>query len=321
MAMSPDPEKPGEWFNTGTNSQNVTKELRDIFIPDSPAFDFWQFDLRGADAWTVAADLAAIGHPTMLDDLQAGIKPAKVLMALLNEQEAGRDPTIINRMTRSELKAHLKTIVIPDSSDVDEQGRPGDWKYICCKKTQHGTNYDGKPTTVAGLIFKDSDGTIDLTDREAQVYQYLYKLRYRPEERNRWLRQQLCRDGYLQTACGIRRKFFGIRNPFDIDDEIIRQAAAFEPQANTTYATNNALKNLWYDPENRSPQNRLICEPLLQIHDALAGQNHSSIRAWAHKKLQSYFNTKLIIHGIEITIPVDGGWGTNWLDTHNELTT
>lgn len=319
MAMRPTGDADGSWENTGTNLQNVTKDLRDVFIPDSPVYDFWQFDLRGADAWTVAADLAALGHPTMLEDMLAGIKPAKVLMALLEEYEASRDPSAINRMDRSTLKAHLDKIIIPEPGIKDAQGRPGDWKYDVCKKVQHGTNYDAKPDTIAALVFTDSDGLVDLTSREASIYQYLYKLRYKPEERNQWIRRQLCKDGAITAACGIRRKFFGIRNPFDIDDEIVRQASAFEPQANTTYCTNAALRNLWYDPENRAKSGWLHIEPLLQIHDALAGQNHSSIREWSHGKLRSYFSTKLIIHGVEVHIPADGGWGANWQDTKRKL--
>lgn len=319
MAMRPTGEADGSWENTGTNLQNVTKDIRDVFVPDSDVYDFWQFDLRGADAWTVGADLAALGFPTMLEDMLAGIKPAKVLMALLAEYEAGRNPMTINQMDRATLKSHLDAIVIPDPGVKDSAGRPGDWKYDVCKKVQHGTNYDAKPDTIAALVFADSDGLVDLTKREAEIYQYLYKLRYKPEERNTWIRRTLSQQGYLTTACGIRRKFFGIRNPYDIDDEIIRQASAFEPQANTTYCTNRALLNLWSDPENRSSRGWLHCDPLLQIHDALAGQNHNAARQWAHGKLRSYFNTRLLIHGIDITIPVDGGWGTNWQDTKKKL--
>ena len=319
MAMRPTGEDNGSWENTGTNLQNVTKEIRDCFVPDSDQYDFWQFDLRGADAWTVATDLAALGYSTMLEDMLAGIKPAKVLMALLAEYEAGRNPATINNMSRAELKAHLDNILIPDSSQKDSAGRPGDWKYDVCKKVQHGTNYDAKPDTISALVFGDSDGLVDLTKREAEIYQFLYKLRYKPEKRNDWIRQTLSAQGYLQAACGIKRKFFAIRNPRTIEDDLVRAAAAFEPQANTTYCTNRALLNLWSDTENRSSRGWLHCDPLLQIHDALAGQNHSAAREWAHRKLRSYFSTQLVIHGLPTHIPVDGGWGANWLDTKRKL--
>jgi Uracil-DNA glycosylase len=320
MSMLPDYKADGslrEWVNTGTNLQNVTKELRDCFIPDSPEYDFWQFDLAGADAWTVAADLAALGYPAMLEDLLAGIKPAKVLMLLLGEYEAGRNPALLNALPRADLKRLTKELVIPEGRDA--QGRPGDWKYLVCKKAQHGTNYDGSSATVAELVFEDSDGLVDLTASEASIYQQLYKLRYKPEKRIDWIRSELRDKGYLVTAAGVRRKFNGIRNPRDPEDSVVREAAAFEPQCNTTYATNRALERLWYDPANRQSTGWLHVEPLLQIHDALAGQYHSAARAWAHEKLRSYFNNPMMIHGIPVTIPADGGWGENWKNTKHEL--
>jgi hypothetical protein len=30
-------------------------------------------------------------------------------------------------------------------------------------------------------------------------------------------------------------------------------------------------------------------------------------------------DTKLVIHGIDVLIPADGGWGRNWHDTKNKL--
>lgn len=319
MSMRPSLSGDGSWENTGTNLQNVTKELRNAFIPDSDQYDFWQFDLRGADAWTVAADLAALGHPTMLEDMLAGIKPAKVLMALLAEHESGGSPVAINALSRDALRSHLDTITIPDPGTRDPQGRPGDWKYDVCKKVQHGSNYGAQSGTISSLVFVDSDGLVDLKESEAALYQRLYKMRYKPDARNDWVREMLSRHGSLTAACGVKRKFFAIRNPRDIDDEIVRTASAFEPQCNTTHVTNRGLEALWYDRENRTSTGWLHCEPLLQIHDALAGQNHSSIRQWAHRKLSGYFDYPLTIHGIRVAIPADGGWGTSWQDTKGKL--
>jgi len=307
-----------EWVNTGTNLQNVTKELRDCFVPDDANHDFWQFDLAGADGWTVAADLAALGHPAMLEDYLAGIKPAKVLMLLLGEYEAGRNPALLNNLPRHEIKARCDSLVIIEG-ERDSSGRPSDWKYLCCKKVQHGTNYDGKPPTIARLVFEDSDGAVNLTPQEVGIYQHLYKLRYKPDVRNDWIRRTLSEKGYLTAAAGIRRTFYGIRSRNAIDDAIVREASAFEPQANTTFATNLALDKLWHDPENRQSSGWLRIEPLLQIHDALAGQYHSSLRSWVPERFRTYFNNPILIHGISINIPADGGWGTDWKNCKNKI--
>ena len=299
-----------KWDFTGTNLQNVTKDLRICFVPDNDQLAFWQCDLSGADGWTVGADLAALGHTTMLDDYLAGIKPAKVLLLMLDEYEAGRDPGTINRLDRSELRRLTKLLKFPD--EHDSLGRPGDWKYLCMKRVQHGTNYDMEPDKLAATIFKDSEGTIDLTTKDAALYQYLYKLRYNPGARREYIKRTLADKGYLTSAAGIRRQFFGLRSRKDPEPEIIREALAFEPQANTTFAANLALRNLWFDEENRTPLNTLFIEPLLQIHDAMAGQFPRAAASWAMQKLHSYFDFSLTIHGIDVHIPFEGGYGANW---------
>lgn len=321
MSMYPTFDRHGvlkKWENSGTNLQNVTKELRDCLVPDSDLYDFWQFDLAGADGWTVAADLAALGHPTMLEDYRARIKPAKVLMLLLEEYEAGRNPALLNQLDRAEIKRRCDQLIIVEG-ERDEQGRPSDWKYHCCKAVQHGTNYDAKSPKIAELVFENSDGAIDLTTAQVGVYQFLYKLRYRPEVRNEWIARELKDKGGIQSAPGITRKFYGIRSRTRIDDNIVREASAFEPQAVTTYCTNRALEKLWYDPQNRQSSSWLHIEPLLQIHDALAGQYHSSLRGWVLDRFNTYFDNPITIHGVEVKIPADGGWGTSWKNCKNPL--
>jgi uracil-DNA glycosylase len=312
-AMVPTFSKTGilKWENTGTNLQNVTKELRICFEPDSPNHSFFQCDLSGADGWTVAADLAAIGHSTMLDDYLYGIKPAKVLLLMLWEHNAGRPPAGINNLTRAELLRLTKAIKFPDERDA--QGRPGDWEYLCMKRVQHGTNYGMQPELLSATIFKDSEGTIDLTIGQAALYQSLYRMRYNVDARAQWLITQLPQG--LQTASGIYKKFYGLRNPRDPEPAIVRAALSFEPQANTTYVTNKALQNLWFDPKNRTSRGTLHIEPLIQIHDALAGQFRTAYSDFAIERLRTWFHNPITIHGIEINIPFEGGFGTDWLNS------
>lgn len=312
----------GEWANVGTNLQNVTKELRCCFIPDSPDFDFWQFDLSGADGWTVGADLAAVGHPAMLEDYLSGIKPALVLYYMLQEHAAGRNPADVNRLPREQLKLELKRIkneIDQLEGKLDASGRPADWQYLCCKRVQHGSNYGAFPDKIAEVVFGDSDGAIVLDKREAARYQSLYKLRYNTDARNEAIRRELSNTGTLVAACGIRRQFFSIRNRRDIDDATVREASAFGPQANTTWATNKALERLWYDIKNRTSRGGLFVEPLLQIHDAIAGQYRARDREWAGQALRGWFDNPLTISGTKLVIPADGKWGANWKDCKNSI--
>jgi uracil-DNA glycosylase family 4 len=147
-----------KWDYTGTNLQNQTKELRDCFLPDSDAFDFYQFDLAGADAWTVAADLAALGHPAMFDDLSAGIKPSKVLLLMLQYVRTGRSPADVNKLDRVELKKLTKPLGTSADTFNYGLGLDAEKLYLCMKRVQHGTNYYAKPETVSNTIFKDTEG-------------------------------------------------------------------------------------------------------------------------------------------------------------------
>jgi uracil-DNA glycosylase family 4 len=611
------------WEHTGTNLQNITKAIRDCFISDGDEYDFFEADLEGADAWTVAADLAALGAPAMLNDLIAHIKPSKVLLLMLDALEAHTDPALIARMEPATLKPLVDAIDVPEG--VLPDGRPASWKYISMKRVQHGcvigghevltkngwikiedlksdvqilswniegsaqfevpshltsylytgnlhsfqgtafdltvthdhrmplenggpykvktaeqlaaeprghlpvsalsysgslvpyefirllaayqsdgcrgdvlgnlqfhfvkgrkverlqmickelnvpfslyecadgtvqctvkelkiynfgkstdwrllglssesmktyleetvhwdgsidekychkrteittsvllraevmhtmahlcglgsqltrdarisgfgtsmhsvslnqrsrstaaslviskeavidvpvycvtvstgfffvrrndkimitgnTNYDGKEDTISATIFKDSDGVIDIPPQQIAVYQMLYRLRYNTSLRTEWIRRELGKTGVLKTATGFQRRFFGIRNPRAIDDSIIREAAATEPQQITTHVINRCIRNLWFDERNRRRTGALFVEPLLQIHDALAGQFPSRLRPFAAEQLHVWFANPLTIHGIPITIPYEGKFGRSWGECKNQLT-
>lgn len=312
-----------KWEQTGTNMQNQTKALRDCLVADE-GFLFFQCDLEGADAWTVAADLAALGYPSMLDDLRAHIKPSKVLWAMQNvyfgEQDSRKRFEAVaafNRLPREEIKKIVDSIVVPKGILAD--GRPADWQYISFKRVQHGTNYEGQAETIAELIFKDSDGLVEVPIKDVEFWQSLYKLRYNISARTNYIRGMLSTTGRIESAVGTIRKFNSIRNPRLIEDSIIREAAAQEPQANTTGVCNQGLYNLWSDTENRKSNGGLFVEPLVQVHDALCGQFHEKHLKWAGQKIMSWMHYPLIIHGIPIDIPCDGKYGPNWLDTKYEL--
>jgi hypothetical protein len=108
-------------------------------------------------------------------------------------------------------------------------------------------------------------------------------------------------------ASGHVRKFFGRTT----DHATYRSWLSHQPQANTTYATNLAILKLWEDPSNRSG-NKLIIEPLHQVHDALCGQWPIWFREQAQAKVKSYFENELRIANTILTIPYDGGYGPSW---------
>lgn len=304
----------------GTNLQNVTKDLRDIFIADSSDHSFYQYDLSGADAWTVAADLCALGHPQMLDHLNAGIKPS-VVIALLTEHGQAVYEWDIEKLKLY----HAKFLKECKSDPTKAQA------YTCAKACQHGTNYGMQPPLMVEILLKRAmTGYVDAwnsgkTEAELEItpvhantmgrYQRLYADYYGLASRNEWLERQIINHGYIDSASGARRNFMSLRSRKKIDASTIRAAASHEPQANTTFATNSALINMFYDPDNRNPDGSLRVEPTLMVHDALGGQALKSDIPWATDKMFEWFDIPLVIHGIDITIPVEGGWGDNWKAT------
>jgi hypothetical protein len=190
-----------------------------------------------------------------------------------------------------------------------------------------GNSYLEGGLTVSRNIFKDSEGKFYLSPAECEKLKEAFFSRYRGIRLwHDWVARRLRERPVLIAASGQVRQFFGRR------DEILTKAVAFEPQANTTYATNLALLKLWTDPENHSirgicqdnraqtqtrdmQSNRRIylrIEPLHQVHDAVCGQFRKEDTAWATAKIKSYFDNPLKIAGQSITIPFEGGFGPSW---------
>lgn len=313
---------------SGGNLQTITKELRVLYTADE-GYDFGQFDLAGADGWTIAAQCARLGDPTMLDDLFAGLKIAKLIVLL---RWFGSE---INKLDRDSLRNLCRVI--------DKDG----WEYFACKRVQHGTNYlMGIPTLCKQVMldsYKYTGEAIYMTLGAGKGFQAAYLLRYRglPILHN-WAKSKVVADGMCTAASGHTRIFFGRRFGPNIEDTV-KEFLSHEPQNNTTYATNKAMLNLWNDPDNRvgsyvgvgssdrldragrvldreglralvdrKDYGALYIEPLHQVHDALCAQWLAVLRPWAITKVKFYFNNPMQIADREITIPFEGGYGPSW---------
>lgn len=295
---------------SGANLQTIQKALRLLYCPD-PSFDFFQCDLEGADGWTVAAHCANLGDSTMLDDYLAGMKPAKIIALLYFFGP------VINQLSRPDLKwAHDN--LFPVVSKI-----VGKWLYMGCKRVQHGSNYlMGIPTMILNVLrdsYKESGTPIYLAHADAKTLQDLYFTRYRGVKLwHSWAEATLVSSSKLVAASGQVRIFFGGKSGQRLHDTL-KAFLAHEPQANTTWATNMAMLNLWNAVENRRQRGGLFIEPLHQVHDALCGQWPQYLREQSCERLKKYFTNTLVIAGIEINIPFDGGWGPNWKETDNKI--
>lgn len=275
---------------------------RDLFVADE-SYWLFQCDLSGADGWTVAAYAAMLGDSNMLEDYKAGLKPANILALILRG-------ICTENTSRDIFQEHHRNKTI----------KKDDWDYFACKRVQHGCSYLEGGLTVSRNILKDSEGKLYMSPTECDKLKNAFFTRYWGIKKwHDWVSRRLKERPILVAASGQVRQFFG--RP----DEILTKAVAFEPQGNTTYATNLAAWRLWTDKENRMEQRlgnviestSLRIEPLHQVHDALVGQFPKSDTAWAISKVKSYFNNTLQIAGQSIVIPYEGGYGQSW-GNHNE---
>lgn len=176
------------------------------------------------------------------------------------------------------------------------------------------SSYRGGARKLADVITIQSEGKVNLSEKDAKELQQLFFIRYRVKIWWTWMESFLAKQTYppkLTSASGHTRRFFGRR------EEILGEALAHEPQANTTYATNLAMQNLWKDRPNKytdtsSGRQRFRIEPLHQVHDALLGQFKMEDTDWAVARIRHYFNNPITIAGVSITIPQDGAYGESW---------
>jgi uracil-DNA glycosylase family 4 len=278
---------------SGYNLQTVTKKQRGLFLPD-PGHYLFQCDLSGADGWTVAAHCKRLGDPTMFNDLQFGLKPAKIIARMY-------EGVNVAVLTREQIKVECEK--------VDPDG----WLYMACKRVYHGTDYMMGKLTMSDQILEDSwkygEEPVYVPPNVCEDLQILTLQRYIGiRVWQRWVQEQLKNHRQLTSANGHTRRFTGRPN----DHGTWKQALADEPQNVTTYVTKLALEKMWIDPTNQEPDGSLIVEPLHTVHDSLVGQFPIDLVDWSLPKIRTYFDNQIVIAGERLVIPFEGAYGTSW---------
>ena len=309
----------GSGFNLTTATKGISTKpidhplrigMRDHFRADEGCW-MAQCDLAGADGWTVGAHLARLGDPTMLDDLKFGLKPAAIICYMARHGDHS-----LRGLSRAEIKPLLKEV------------KSEDWDYFAYKQCIWGLCYTMGPDKMILVVAKKSAGAIWLSRDQINKFRQSVFARYNVHLWHRYTQHQLSKRPEIVAASGHVRRFFGRPT------EILGQALAHEPQANTTYATNLAAWKLWTDKDNRTTfygldvqsirnmdgirterplqRTKLRIEPLHQVHDALLVQFKKTDTPWAVSQIKSYFSNEIVIAGIPITIPFEGNYGESW---------
>lgn len=257
----------------GSNQQNIPGEARKAFIAD-PGYTFFQADQQGAEARIVAyisgdenyiAACEGGDSHTMVASMVFGFEPIRELA----EREYWHG------------KSYRQT----------------------CKSGAHGSNYMGKPYTLAKQM------GVETSVAERFQFDYFKKFPGIPEW-HVWVAEQLRTKGYLDNVFGMRRTFWGRK----WDDATLREAIAFGPQSAVGVLTNLALHRLWdkYEGQPGAP-----VQILMNGHDAVIGQIRTDLLDEMVPKiledLRFPFNVT-DIHGKvrTVTIPFDMELGSNW---------
>lgn len=216
-------------FGTGGNLQNIEESLRSMFVAD-PKYKFCKLDAKSGESFCVGAKEWNLFR----DD------------RYLNACETGDPHTAVARLVWPKLGwtgdlAHDKSLA--------EQPFYRHYTYrFMCKKLGHGSNYGGKPATLA----QQSRLAIGLVNQFQPLYFGAFPGHLQWQE---WVANQLRRYGTLDTLTGRRRQFWGRRN----DDSVLREAIAYDPQGSLADLVNLGMLRVWR-------QKRALL--MMQDHDA-----------------------------------------------------
>lgn len=270
-------------FGSGTNLQNVDRDLRSIFISD-PGWKFANLDLEQADARNLGALCWTHFREKHGEDF-AG--------AYLNLCESGDLHTNVSRLARP----HLPWTDDPKANRAiaDQKFYRNDSYRDLDKKLGHGTNYLGSPRTMAKHS-RTPIGEINLFQKN-----YFAALPCIPAY-HQFVRDELQEYGCLTTLFGRRRYFFGRRK----DEATIREAVAYCPQSMTAEEINTGMLHVW-----RANRVQLF----VQVHDSILFQyreeEEAEILPWALATLRIPL---ILVGGREFVVPTEAKVGWNWGD-------
>lgn len=261
-------------FGTGTNLQNIEDALRAILVAD-PGMKFAYIDLEQAESRAVGAICWNLFR----------------LDAYLSACESGDLHTTVTKMARRDL---------PWTGDPRTDRGIADgiaYRHLTyrdlSKKLGHGSNYDGKPPTMA----RHSHLPVPVV----KEFQHGYFSGF--PEIPMWhahVKRQLLEEGNIISLSGRRRYFFGRRN----DPATQREAIAFDPQGSVGDFLNIGMRQVWR-------LNR--CELLLQVHDAILVQYPEHLEDEVIPLLQKEILVDVpLAGGRTLTIPCDTATGWNF---------
>lgn len=262
-------------FGTGTNMQNIEDSLRRVFVAD-PGYKFAYIDLEQAESRAVGAIEWNLFHDGRY----------------LDACESGDLHTSVCRLAWGSQLPWTGDIKRDKAMAEQPFYRQHSYRHMA-KVLGHGTNYNGKPYTMAKHT--------KLDQRLISEFQLRYFAAFPAHQHwHIWTANTLGREGNLTTLTGRRRWFFGRRD----DDATIREAIAYNPQGSVGDILNQGMLNVWRAD---------LCQLLLQVHDAILVQYPEHLEAEVLPKVLKTIHVPLDLnYGRTLLIPSEAQVGWNW---------
>lgn len=260
-------------FGTGTNLQNIEEFLRSVFIADK-GMKFAYIDAQQGESRVVGA----IEWNLFKDG------------AYLDTCESGDLHTAVARLCWPKL-AWTGNLALDRAIAEERYYRHYDRRFMC-KKIGHGSNYRGKPITLA------TQSKVDV--RAVEDFQRAYFKAFPAHlQWHEWTENELRRYGHIVNLTGRKRWFWGRRN----DDSTLREAVAYQGQA-LGDILNSGMLNVWRHRD---------CKVMMQIHDAILIQYPEDKEDEVIPKVLEQIRYPMTLeHGREFIIPYDCAVGWNW---------
>ena len=263
-------------FGRGTNLQNITGKLRRMFVADEGMI------LLYVDGEQAESRAVGVIEGILFDD-----------WTYLDACEAGDLHTIVTQMTWENLPwtGNLKA-----DREIAEQLFYRHFTYRdMAKRGGHGTNYYGKPWTMAKHL-KVPRGLIE-------EFQTKYFSAFPAHARwHAWVAQQLITKQSITTFMGRERTFYGRPN----DEATLRKAIAYEPQSAVGDIVNQGMFQVW----KKFPQVQMLG----QIHDAFLCQIPQDRLDLIDPICQAFQVPITLPNGRTFVIPSEAKLGWNWAD-------
>jgi len=266
-------------YHRGTNLQNITEDLRHIFISDV-GYKFFNIDYEQVDSRNVALEVyLTTGDSSYLEACESGDLHTQVAKMTWPDLGWTGDPKADKALAETPYYRHYS------------------YRFMC-KKLGHGSNYLGKPKTLA------KQSRIELHIVEAFQEAYFSAFPGIPLWHQIRIEELQLKKG-LTTILGRYREFHDRLS----DEATWRKAIAFLGQSPTADLINKAMLRI----DDELPEVQL----LIQVHDSLLGQYPEEQEDELFPKVLSCFaNPITVTHPTSgprtHLIPSDGTVGWNW---------